>query len=74
MPLLWGIEKHILLEAARKVDEVMNKTEVAIITELVLWCSRKCYKSRIEKAKEGTMVEKENGSTSKAIKQRPWAY
>ena len=52
----------------------MNKTEVAIITELVLQWSRKCYKSRIEKAKEGTMVEKENGSTSKAIKQRPWAY
>ena len=36
LPLLRGIEKHILLEAARNVDEVMNKTEVAISTELVL--------------------------------------
>ena len=29
-----GIEKHRLLEATRKVDEVMNKTEVGNITEL----------------------------------------
>ena len=28
------IEKHILLEAARKVNEVMNKTEVGNVTEL----------------------------------------
>ena len=34
LPLLRGIEKHRLLEATRKVDEVMNKTEVANITEL----------------------------------------
>ena len=34
LPLLWGIEKHRLLEATRKVDEVMNKIEVGNITEL----------------------------------------
>ena len=32
-PPLGGIEKHRLLEATRKVDEVMNKTEVGNITE-----------------------------------------
>ena len=31
---LRGIEKHRLLEATRKVDEVMNKIEVGNITEL----------------------------------------
>ena len=34
LPPLRGIEKHRLLEATRKVDEVMNKTEVGNITEL----------------------------------------
>ena len=34
LPPLSGIEKHRLLEATRKVDEVMNKTEVGNITEL----------------------------------------
>ena len=29
-----GIEKHILLEAIRKVDEVMNKIEIGNITKL----------------------------------------
>ena len=29
-----GIEKHRLLSATRKVDEVMNKIEVGNITEL----------------------------------------
>ena len=33
-PPLRGIEKHRLLEATRKVDEVMNKIEVGNITEL----------------------------------------
>ena len=32
LPPLRGIEKHRLLEATRKVDEVMNKTEIGIIT------------------------------------------
>ena len=36
LPPLSGIEKHILLEATRKVDEVMNKTEVGNITELMI--------------------------------------
>ena len=34
LPLLRGIEKHRLLEATRKVDEVTNKIEVRNITEL----------------------------------------
>ena len=34
LPPLRGIGKHILLEATRKVDEVMNKIEVGNITEL----------------------------------------
>ena len=34
LPPLRGIEKHRLLEATRKVDEVMNKIEVGNITEL----------------------------------------
>ena len=34
MPPLRGIEKHRLLEATIKVDEVINKTEVGNITEL----------------------------------------
>ena len=34
LPTLMGIEKHRLLEATRKVDEVMNKIEVGSITEL----------------------------------------
>ena len=34
LPPLRGIEKHGLLEATRKVDEVMNKIEVGNITEL----------------------------------------
>ena len=34
LPPLRGIEKHRLLEATIKVDEVMNKTEVGNITEL----------------------------------------
>ena len=34
LPPLRGIEKHRLLENTRKVDEVMNKTEVGNITEL----------------------------------------
>ena len=34
LPPLRGIEKHRLLEVARKVDEVMNKIEVGNITEL----------------------------------------
>ena len=34
LPSLKGIEKHRLLEATRKVDEVMNKIEVRNITEL----------------------------------------
>ena len=34
MSPLRGIEKHKLLEATRKVDEVMNKTEVGNITEM----------------------------------------
>ena len=34
MPPLSGIEKHRLMEATRKVDEVMTKTEVGNITEL----------------------------------------
>ena len=34
LPPLWGIEKHRLLEATRKVDEVKNKIEVGNITEL----------------------------------------
>ena len=34
LPLLRGTEKHRLLEATRKVDEVMNNTEVGNITEL----------------------------------------
>ena len=34
LPPLRGIEKHRLLEATRKVDEVMNKIEVENITEL----------------------------------------
>ena len=33
-PSLRGIEKHRLLEATRKVDEVMNKIEVGNITEM----------------------------------------
>ena len=34
LPPLRGIEKHRLLEATRKADEVMNKIEVGNITEL----------------------------------------
>ena len=34
LPPLRGIEKHRLLEATRKVDEVMNKIEVGNITKL----------------------------------------
>ena len=34
LPPLRGTEKHRLLEATRKVDEVMNKIEVENITEL----------------------------------------
>ena len=34
LPPLSGTEKHRLLEATRKVDEVMNKIEVGNITEL----------------------------------------
>ena len=34
LPSLRGIEKHRLLEATRKVDEVMNKIEVGNITEM----------------------------------------
>ena len=33
-PPLTGIEKHSLLEATRKVDEVMNKIQVGNITKL----------------------------------------
>ena len=33
LPPLRGTEKHRLLEATRKVDEVMNKVEVGNITE-----------------------------------------
>ena len=34
LPPLRGIEKHRLLEATRKLDEVMNKIEVGNATEL----------------------------------------
>ena len=34
LPPLRGIEKHRLLEATRKINEVMNKTEVGNITEV----------------------------------------
>ena len=34
LPPLSGIEKHRLLEATRKVDEVMNRIEVGNITKL----------------------------------------
>ena len=34
LPPLRGTEKHRLLEAARKVDEVMDKMEVGHITNL----------------------------------------
>ena len=34
LPPLRGTEKHRLLEATRKVDEVMNKIEVGHITNL----------------------------------------
>ena len=34
LPPLRGIEKHRLLEATRKVDEVVNKLEVGNITKL----------------------------------------
>ena len=34
LPQLRGIDKHRLLGATRKVDEVMNKIEVRNITEL----------------------------------------
>ena len=34
LPSLRGIEKHRLLEATRKVDEVLNKIEVGNITEM----------------------------------------
>ena len=80
LPPMKGIEKHRLLEATRKVDEVVNKIEVGNITELndlvysgaVVVTEMLRVKNR--KSKNGTMVEKENGSTSKAIKRRTWAY
>ena len=34
LPPVWGIEKHRLLEATRKVDKVLNTIEVGDITEL----------------------------------------
>ena len=34
LPPLRGMEKHGLLETTRKVDEVVNETEVGNITEL----------------------------------------
>ena len=34
LPPLRGIEEHILLEATRKKDEVMNKNEVGNITKM----------------------------------------
>ena len=36
LPPLRGIEKHRLLEATRKVDEVGNKIEAGNITELMI--------------------------------------
>ena len=69
------------MKATRKVDEVMNKIEVGNITELkdlvyaaaVVVTEMLRVKNR-KKHGNGTMVEKENGSASKTIKQRPWAY
>ena len=75
LPPLSGIEKHRLLEATRKVDEVMNKIEVGNITELndLVYAGSVVF-TKILGVKNRTMVEKENGSTSKITKQRPWAY
>ena len=79
-PSLRGIEKHRLLEATRKVDEVMNKIEVGNIAELndLVYAGAVVVTELLEvKNRKDTrmdQVEKENGSTSKTIKQRPWAY
>ena len=79
LPPLRGIEKHRLLEATRKVDEVMNKIEVGSITELndLVYADAVVVTKMLgvkKRHRNGTMVEKGNGSKSKTIKQRPWAY
>ena len=59
------------MEATRK-DEVINKIEVGNITELNdFWCCsghRNVRSQEKKKHMNGTMVEKENGSTSKRFK------
>ena len=75
---LRGIKKHRLLEATKKVDELMNKIEVANITELndLVYAGTVVVKEMLgaKNRKSTGSMEKENGSTSKTIKQRPWAY
>ena len=74
MPPLRGIEKHILLEATRKVDEVMSKTEVGNITELndLVYAGAAVVMEMLgiknrKKHRNRTMAEKKNGSISKTI-------
>ena len=69
------------MEGTRKIDEVMNKIEVGNITKLndlayagaVVVTEMLGVKNRKSTGME-PLMEKENGSTSKTIKQRPWAY
>ena len=74
MPPLRGIEKHILLEATRKVDEVMSKIEVGNITELndLVYAGAAVVMEMLgiknrKKHRNRTMAEKKNGSISKTI-------
>ena len=81
LPPLRGIEKYRILEATRKVDEFMKKTEVGNITglnDLVYAGAVVVIKMFEVKNRKCTEVDpwwkKENGSTSNTIKQRPWDF
>ena len=59
-PPLIGTEKYVLLEATRKVDEVMNKTEIGNITELnylIYACTLVVTKMFIAKNRKSTGME-----------------
>ena len=74
LPRLRGIEKHRLLEATRKVDEVMSKIEVGNLTELndLVYAGAAVVMEMLgiknrKKHRNRNMAEKKNGSISKTI-------
>ena len=80
MPPLRGIEKHRLLEATRKVDEVMNKIDVGNITELndLVYAGAVVATEMLGvKNRKGTGMEpwwKRRMEAQETNKQRAWAY